>query len=191
MYSKIRIYDICRGGSRALGPGLRYIIWTQGCLFHCANCLSPQSKPLDQGYLMEVDSIADDIISNQNIEGITISGGEPMIQAEPLCQLLDKVKDKRPELTIISFTGFRKENLTAPAQIQLLNTIDLLIDGEYVDELNDGMGLRGSSNQRLHFMSNRLLPFKEELEHGKRVIEFHIQQDKTVAYGIPKRRMFN
>lgn len=191
MYSKIRIYDICRGGSRALGPGLRYIIWTQGCLFHCANCLSPQSRPLDQGYLMEVDSIADDIISNQNIEGITISGGEPMIQAEPLCQLLDKVKDKRPELTIISFTGFRKENLTAPAQIQLLNTIDLLIDGEYVDELNDGMGLRGSSNQRLHFMSNRLLPFKEELEHGKRVIEFHIQQDKTVAYGIPKRKMFN
>lgn len=191
MYSKIRIYDICRGGSRALGPGLRYIIWTQGCLFHCANCLSPQSKPLDQGYLMEVDSIADDIISNQNIEGITISGGEPMIQAEPLCQLLDKVKDKRSELTIISFTGFRKENLTAPAQIQLLNTIDLLIDGEYVDELNDGMGLRGSSNQRLHFMSNRLLPFKEELEHGKRVIEFHIQQDKTVAYGIPKRKMFN
>lgn len=190
MYSKIRIYDICRGGSRALGPGLRYIIWTQGCLFHCANCLSPQSKPLDQGYLMEVDSIADDIISNQNIEGITISGGEPMIQAEPLCQLLDKVKDKRPELTIISFTGFRKENLTAPAQIQLLNTIDLLIDGEYVDELNDGVGLRGSSNQRLHFMSNRLLPFKEELEHGKRVIEFHIQQDKTVAYGIPKRKMF-
>lgn len=190
MYSKIRIYDICRGGSRALGPGLRYIIWTQGCLFHCANCLSPQSKPLDQGYLMEVDSIADDIISNQNIEGITISGGEPMIQAEPLCQLLDKVKDKRPELTIISFTGFRKENLTAPAQIQLLNTIDLLIDGEYVDELNDEVGLRGSSNQRLHFMSNRLLPFKEELEHGKRVIEFHIQQDKTVAYGIPKRKMF-
>jgi anaerobic ribonucleoside-triphosphate reductase activating protein len=114
-----------------------------------------------------------------------------MIQAEPLCQLLDKVKDKRPELTIISFTGFRKENLTAPAQIQLLNTIDLLIDGEYVDELNDGMGLRGSSNQRLHFMSNRLLPFKEELEHGKRVIEFHIQQDKTVAYGRPKRKMFN
>ena len=191
MYSKIRIYDICRGGSRALGPGLRYIIWTQGCLFHCANCLSPQSRPLDQGYLMEVDSIADDIISNQKIEGITISGGEPMIQAESLCQLLDKVKDKRPELTIISFTGFRKENLTAPAQIQLLNTIDLLIDGEYVDELNDGMGLRGSSNQRLHFMSNRLLPFKEELEHGKRVIEFHIQQDKIVAYGIPKRRMFN
>lgn len=190
MYSKIRIYDICRGGSRALGPGLRYIIWTQGCLFHCANCLSPQSKPLDQGYLMEVDSIADDIISNQNIEGITISGGEPMIQAESLCQLLDKVKDKRPELTIISFTGFRKENLTAPAQIQLLNTIDLLIDGEYIDELNNGVGLRGSSNQRLHFMSNRLLPFKEELEHGKRVIEFHIQQDKTVAYGIPKRKMF-
>lgn len=138
MYSKIRIYDICRGGSRALGPGLRYIIWTQGCLFHCANCLSPQSRPLDQGYLMEVDSIADDIISNQKIEGITISGGEPMIQAESLCQLLDKVRDKRPELTIISFTGFRKENLTAPAQIQLLNTIDLLIDGEYVDELNDG-----------------------------------------------------
>lgn len=190
MYSKIRIYDICRGGSRALGPGLRYIIWTQGCLFHCANCLSPQSKPLDQGYLMEVDSIADDIINNQNIEGITISGGEPMIQAESLCQLLDKVKDKRPELTIISFTGFRKENLTAPAQIQLLNTIDLLIDGEYIDELNNGVGLRGSSNQRLHFMSNRLLPFKEELEHGKRVIEFHIQQDKTVAYGIPKRKMF-
>ena len=152
--------------------------------------MSPQSKPLDQGYLMEVDSIADDIISNQNIEGITISGGEPMIQAESLCQLLDKVKDKRPELTIISFTGFRKENLTAPAQIQLLNTIDLLIDGEYIDELNNGVGLRGSSNQRLHFMSNRLLPFKEELEHGKRVIEFHIQQDKTVAYGIPKRKMF-
>lgn len=191
MVEYIRLYDICRNGSRALGPGLRYIIWTQGCSFHCPKCLSPNSRPLDKGYLVKIDSLADDIINHPTIEGITISGGEPMLQAESLCKLVSIMKHKRPELTFICFTGFNREDLTSFSQQQLIDSIDLLIDGPYIDQLNDGKGLRGSSNQRLHFISDRLLSFKDELEQKSRNVEFHIHADKTVAYGIPKKGLFN
>lgn len=191
MSEHIRLYDICRNGSRALGPGLRYVIWTQGCSFHCPKCLSPNSRPLDKGFIVETDSLADDIINHPTIDGVTISGGEPMLQAESLCKIVNKTRNKRPDLSIICFTGFKIEELTSPTQQQLIDSIDLLIDGPYIDQLNDGKGLRGSSNQRLHFISDRLLSFKDELEQKSRNIEFHIQANKAVAYGIPTKGLFN
>lgn len=187
----IRLYDICQSGTRALGPGFRYVIWTQGCPFNCPGCISPESRSMEMGFLVGLDSLVDDIVNNHNIEGITISGGEPMIQAKALYELVEKVRQLRPELTVIVFSGFRLEELKSEDQRRLVGSIDLLIDGEYVDALNEGRGLRGSSNQRFHFITDRLLQYREKLEQDIRTIEVHVRRDKTVAYGIPSKGTFN
>lgn len=187
----LSIHDLCRQGSRALGPGLRYVIWTQGCPFHCEGCATLEGQSMTFDKQVRVTALADDIISRPSIEGVTISGGEPFLQAEALSYLLDLVKVKRPELTVMSFTGYLKEDLSWPEALRLLDHLDLLVDGPYIEELNDNQGLRGSSNQRFHFLTPRLLPWKDELEHGKRKVEYHVVQGKVKAFGVPSNEIKN
>ena len=99
----INIYDLCRRGTRALGPGLRYAIWTQGCLQRCEGCTTPESRPIVARQLIPSSDLAEDIISRKDIEGITLSGGEPFLQAGPLADMLSKVHEARPELDVIVF----------------------------------------------------------------------------------------
>ena len=181
----LNLLDIERNGTRSLGPGLRYAIWTQGCPFNCPHCITPEGRPVVAAKLIDTVQLANDIIINKNINGITISGGEPFLQAASVAALLNKVRDSRPELNVIIFTGFLKENLLSKDAISVLSMTDLLIDGQYIDKLNDGVGLRGSSNQRLHFLTDRLLPFQKELQFGKRQVEININNNNIDAIGIP------
>lgn len=180
----INILDVERR-TRSLGPGLRYAIWTQGCPFNCPKCTTPEGRPVVAAKIIETAHLAEDIIRNNAISGITISGGEPFLQAASVATLLRKVKESCPELTVIIFTGFMKENLLSKEALVVLSMTDLLIDGQYVDKLNDGVGLRGSSNQRLHFLTDRLLPYKEELMYGKRQLEVKLVYNQIDAIGIP------
>ena len=75
MGHKLNILQLYRKGSRALGPGLRYVIWVQGCPFHCPHCETPEGRSFEPNTLIDVNALANDIISHQEIEGITISGG--------------------------------------------------------------------------------------------------------------------
>lgn len=186
----LNLLDIERNGTRSLGPGLRYAVWTQGCPFNCPQCITPEGRPIVAAKLIDTLQLADDIIINKNINGITISGGEPFLQAASLAVLLNKVIESRPELNVIIFTGFLKENLLSKEALSVLSLTDLLIDGRYIDELNDGIGLRGSSNQRLHFLTDRLLPYKKELLFGKRQIEININDNRIDAIGIPLKDKF-
>ena len=181
----LNLLDIERNGTRSLGPGLRYAIWTQGCPFNCPQCITPEGRPIVPARLIDTVQLADDIIAKRNITGITISGGEPFLQATSVAVLLKTVKAFRPELDVIIFTGFLKENLLSEDAYSVLSMTDLLIDGLYIDELNDGVGLRGSSNQRLHFLTDRLLPFQKELQLGKRQVEININNNNIDAIGIP------
>ena len=182
----LNIYHICKG-SRALGPGLRYVIWVQGCMQCCKGCISPQSRPLKINKLFSIDDLAADIIVTQGIDGITISGGEPFLQAEQIIGLIERVQAQRPELNVLLFTGYTIEQLSSEKARLLQSHIDVLIDGPYVEELNDEIGLRGSSNQRIHFLTPRLLPFKEELEHGGRNNEVVVDSDGLQIIGIPRK----
>ena len=123
---------------------------------------------------MAVSSLSREILETSGIDGITISGGEPLLQWRPLAVLLEDVKSKCPELTVILFTGYRRENISEEVASCLLPFIDLLVDGEYIRELNDNRGLRGSSNQRLHFLSDALINHKETLLDGPRRRESHL-----------------
>lgn len=182
----LNIYHICEG-STALGPGYRYVIWVQGCMQNCKGCITPQSRPFEIKHLIKVGDIADSIIHNEKIEGITISGGEPFLQSTNLARLLSIIGEYRPELTVIVFTGYTLKQLTTNIAHNLLQHIDLLIDGQYVDSLNDEKGLRGSSNQKLYFLTNRLLPYKNELENGDRNNEIIVGTEGTHIIGIPRR----
>ena len=182
----LNIYHICNG-SCALGPGKRYVIWVQGCLQSCKGCISPDSRPLVEKMLIGIDNMAADIIATKNIDGITISGGEPFLQATNLSSLLQIVKEKRPELNVLVFTGYTLEQLSSDKAKLFMTYIDLLIDGPYIDQLNDEVGLRGSSNQRFHYLTDRLLPYKDEMEKGGRSNEIVVTPDGTHIIGIPRK----
>jgi len=130
--------------------------------------------------MYETGSIAEMIIESDGIDGLTISGGEPLLQSEAVCELLSRVKEKRPELSVILFTGYTIEQVRLLCSKQVLDYIDVLIDGEYKEELNDGRGLRGSSNQNIHFLTPALLKHKEDLENGKRTREIHLMEDDSM-----------
>lgn len=187
--SVLSIYELCRQGTRVLGPGVRYVIWTQGCPFHCEGCVTPDSRPISTEKLVKISILAEDIISRPYIEGITISGGEPFLQAAALADLLKIVLTERPELNVITYTGYTFDNLSWPEAQNMIKYLDLIIDGPYIESLNDNKGLRGSANQKMHFLTSRLLPWKDEMENGKRRVEYHVYNEIIKVFGVPSNAM--
>lgn len=181
----LNLWNTCREGTKALGPGLRYAIWTQGCLRRCLGCISPESQPIKPKLVVEVELLADDIVKNAKISGITISGGEPFLQAASLSKLLQLVKQKRPELNVIVFTGFYKDDLKWSDAVGLLEQTDVLIDGPFCQEQISDKGLRGSLNQKIHFLTDALKCCQEELENAPRKLEVYIEENELITIGIP------
>jgi len=172
--------------TRALGPSLRAVLWVQGCPFHCPGCIAPDWIPLRPARLETIDALADELLSNPDIEGITISGGEPMLQASALSRLCHTIR-ARKDLDIISFTGFRYEQLLqtppGPGVDAFLGMIDLLIDSPYIERLNDNQGLRGSSNQRFIHLSDRLAGY--DFSSHPRKAEIRLLDGSVQMVGIP------
>lgn len=139
-----------------LGPGKRYCLWVQGCERRCPGCVSEYSRDMNAGYLMSVSSVALEIKMTAP-DGITISGGEPFLQAGALSEMLRILKEEMHYDTgVILYTGYRLEELeSVPDADRLLSYIDLIIDGPYIQELDDGRSLRGSSNQRVIPLTQR------------------------------------
>lgn len=147
-YAGIIKSDIANG----LGVGITF--FTQGCSHRCPNCHNPETWNPDGGKVF-TDAVYQDIISyvenNIYINHITLSGGEPFENIN-LCNLLiDGCKDVRPDLTIWCYTGYTFEEIVkTPEMCDLLNNIDILVDGLFVQELRDiTLAFRGSSNQRI------------------------------------------
>jgi anaerobic ribonucleoside-triphosphate reductase activating protein len=134
--------------------------------------------------------LAQQITGVPELEGITISGGEPMMQAHALAELVDHVKSAQPHLSVIVFSGFTLSQLRSKALADegiaaLLTRIDVLIDNLYVDQLNDGHGLRGSRNQNINFLSGRYTHLSDEFEYGPRDVEIHLTASEILLVGVP------
>jgi len=185
----LNIYELCKEVC-TLGHGLRYVIWVQGCLRNCRNCTSPESRKMIEKKLVDVEHLAQSITENNKLEGITISGGEPFLQASKLVTLLKKVNVQRSDLNVIIYTGFKIEDLTWDSAKELLALTDLLIDGEYIEDLNDNKGIRGSSNQRFHYLTNKLTKYKEEMENGIRNGEIYLNNkaNNFLYVGVPNKQ---
>lgn len=137
-----------------LGPGNRYVVWVAGCNRRCKDCIAPQTWDMKKGDPIEVGALASEIIAKKP-DGITISGGEPFLQAQALAQMLRLVRNKL-DIGVIVYTGYKKEELDSVENSkELLDRTDLLIDGPYIKELDDSKSLRGSSNQRVWDLTGR------------------------------------
>ena len=141
------------------GPGLRYVIFTQGCLHHCHGCHNSDSWDINAGKEFSVREIIR-LIKKQKqiIQGITFSGGEPFLQAGELAEVAQTVQ--QIDLDVVTYTGFTYEQLIEKNDTDinlLLFSSDILIDGKYIHELrSNSLQFRGSSNQRVINLSETL-----------------------------------
>lgn len=170
--------------SEVLGPYKRFIIWVQGCNRRCKGCIAKDSWALDRGELVKVDTIVQQILHQENIEGITISGGEPFLQQDALCELISKVREHK-NIGVIIYTGMKYSEIEKTA---LAHSADLIIDGEYIEELNDNKSLRGSSNQNVLCLTERYENIVSEY-YGRngRKIELILADGATKMIGIPSK----
>ena len=159
-YNKIRKMDISNG------PGVRVSIFVQGCTFNCKNCFNPETHDFNGG-----EEFTDDIIEKvlslcekDYVEGLSILGGEPMHpkNLEGVTKLAKKFKQKFPNKNLWAWTGFLFDNYLKDKEI--CKYLDVLVDGQYVDELHDPtLKWKGSSNQRV-------IDIQKSLKEGKVVL---------------------
>lgn len=182
----LNIAEICPA-THTLGPGQRFVVWVQGCCFRCQNCVAPNWIPQKQAHLVEPQQLAEAVLSTPRTEGLTISGGEPMLQATAIAELLAHIRTNS-DLSIICFTGFTLTQLQAKSDEainRVLSLIDVLIDGQYIPELDDNKGWRGSSNQVVHFLTPRHLAETYLFTERKRDVEIHMLTGAALMVGVP------
>jgi anaerobic ribonucleoside-triphosphate reductase activating protein len=142
-------------GSRTNGPGLRAVVWFQGCTLACPGCFNPATHDPAGGYEADAAALVSDILAlRQGIEGLTVSGGEPFQQPEALLDLLGRLDGSA--LGRLVFTGYTLEEVLAlPLGRSALAHVDAIIAGRYVAALRLARGLMGSANQTIHLLSGR------------------------------------
>ncbi len=177
---------------KVLGPGNRVGIWTCGCNHHCEGCSNPELWTFQSKYEINVENIIELIdrqLHGKQIDGFVITGGDPFLQAGELYQLLLKLKRYADDLLV--YTGYTLEELLASDDqfvSACLKEISVLIDGKYIQDLNDGSFLRGSSNQRIIYLDESKRKKYEEYnsQQGENRIQNFITSDGVISVGIHK-----
>ena len=159
------------------GPGLRMVLFTQGCPHRCPGCHNPSTHVRYGGRYYEEEDLIQMYLENGALMGVTFSGGEPFLQGEVLARFAEYLKEKVPQANIVTYTGYTLEYLErvikekgseAPGYEALLNQTDLLIDGPFIMARKTlDLAFRGSSNQRLIALSQegkKLLTLAQEVE---------------------------
>jgi len=167
-----------------LGPGRRFILYLQGCPFRCPGCCSPEWRDPRGGILLKISEIISLMKNEEPLNGLTVSGGEPLYQAVPLKALLSRVRKEFLSWDIIVFTGYRYENLDENLK-SVLELADLAVCGPFVVEEFTSYGLRGSKNQEFVYITNRLLEHRKEIEKGGRKNKTQLVEDGLLFVGIP------
>lgn len=144
-------YNLIRKMDISNGPGVRVSIFMQGCSFHCKNCFNKETWDFEGGQEFTDETIDKviDLCNKPEVKGLSILGGEPMhpTNIEGTTKLAKAFKEKYPEKNIWAWTGFKYEDLKDK---EVFNYVDVLVDGQYKDELHDPtLKWKGSSNQRV------------------------------------------
>jgi len=142
--------------SRANGPGVRAVLWVQGCSLACPGCFNPDTHALTGGERVPVTALFRRLIAlSASIEGLTISGGEPLQQRRALLALLRRVRQETP-LSVVLFTGYTWDEVQRmPDAEELLSYVDVLIAGRYDASQRLARDLRGSANKTVHVLTGR------------------------------------
>jgi len=169
--------------SEVNGPGCRAVVWVQGCWRECPDCFNPASWSLAVNQLVSVEELAERILSEPANQGVTFSGGEPFLQATALADLARQVK--AAGLNVMSFTGYTLSELRSPSAPEgvedLLDQLDILIDGPYVSALaiHKPDSPVSSRNQRLHIFNPA---FADKIDWASDQTEIHILKDGTYVF---------
>ena len=165
-----------------LGPGNRVGIWFCGCPRRCKGCCNPELWEFQERYKTTPETIFDLVrilAQDHSIDGFTITGGDPMYQPEELKKLLGMLKEISDD--IIVYTGYKIDDLDS----DILSDISVLIDGEYVEELNDNSLMRGSSNQEIHILDDsKLNKYNTYFATESNKIQNFFTADGVVSVGI-------
>ena len=152
------------------GPGMRVTIFVSGCFHNCPGCHNPEAQNFKFGEPL-TDAIFKDILDslhNPMVSGITFSGGDPMYSAKEVLDMIHMIKLSIPNINIWVYTGFTWEEIMNGSDYwmkMLLDEIDVLVDGRFIEELKDySQSFRGSTNQRF-------IDCKKSLQYGE-VIEY-------------------
>lgn len=171
---------------RVLGPGNRVGIWLNGCNRRCVGCISPELQIYDNSKEVTISETMHIIQSiGAPIDGFTISGGEPFYNPEALNTLVQSLADICDDILI--FTGYTIEELRLQnnkAINSVLDTCAALIDGPFIQELNDSRGLRGSVNQRCWIFKYH--DRYSGIEKAERTMQNIVYGNKILTIGIPK-----
>lgn len=171
---------------KTLGPGQRVGIWTSGCNRNCIGCISPELQSVEAGQALSSQEIIEIINRIGSApDGFTISGGEPFLQIEALCDLIEELVLVADDILI--YTGYTLNELVERHDDRINRVISLcsaIVDGPYIDELNNGIGLRGSSNQKLYVFKH----YERYcgLDTGKREVQTVLYGNKLLTIGIPE-----
>ena len=168
---QINVHNVVES-SMIYGPGKRWVLWTQGCTLGCKGCWNTQTWSKKNGETWSISQLLESISSQEDIEGITILGGEPFQQLDGISELIKSVKQLG--LTAMLYTGYEKAEFN-DLMWQCFNSSDLVIAGRYREELRDvGLVWRGSTNQILESPTGYydVTKFEESQE-----IEVHIDHE--------------
>lgn len=172
--------------SAANGPGERFVVWVQGCPLACPGCWNPDTWTFARRTLRETDELMAEITATGGIEGVTITGGEPFMQARALADLGQQIR--RAGLSLFVFTGYELDELKSPDARALMAAADVLVTGRYVEsERTHALPWRGSANQRVHFLTARY-SFRDM--HQAAAAEIRIGADGTLTLtGFPQAEL--
>ena len=172
------------------GPGLRSAIWLQGCSINCLNCCNQEFIPNVGGTLFNPVDLAHRFIevkkTNPNVQGITILGGEPLDQSKELYLFIKEIKNKS-DLSIMLFTGYKYEKaLQDELKKNVIELADLVIAGPFMQNfISNKRRWIGSSNQTVHFITDRYKYLEDNWEPYYKEIEFHIKDGEILINGMP------
>jgi len=139
--------------SRANGPGIRFVVWLQGCTLGCPGCFNPGTHAAIGGHEITIDELEQQM-TDAGVDGLSLSGGEPLQQAAGSLALLEAAR--RLGLSTLAFSGYTLDEIRSlPGGTDVLARLDVLIDGRYVVGERLAKGLRGSANQRIQLLTTR------------------------------------
>lgn len=181
---------------KVLGPGNRMGIWVCGCPRRCPGCSNPELWEQRSEYeiaIPELKELIGRIAATQRIDGFTITGGEPMAQPQELAELITYLNKISTDILI--YTGYTYEELCKQDSCfieEILRSAAVLIDGQYIEELNTHVVLRGSENQNIVILNNEYKAYyKNYLETTHNQIQNFTTADGVVSVGIHKRNFRN
>ena len=160
--------------SLANGPGVRYVIFMQGCPHHCKGCQNPETWDPKAGQMEDTDCVVSDVIADKYLDGVTLSGGDPFFQGAALLDLARRLKEAK--INLWAYSGWTFEELlrgdAGKEALEALSYIDVLVDGPFVQEkLSTECIYRGSTNQRLIDLKKSLAE-KKAVEVDKKTLDF-------------------